>query len=101
VKIFHSFFCILFAFQIGTHYRRSYFIFTTEYGATNLKWRLKMSFPAELEEFLTFFGFLFCVRFVLVARLFDDLNGSVGSIAEFKPKGPGFESRISQGFFLM
>jgi hypothetical protein len=31
----------------------------------------------------------------------DDLNGSVGSIADLKPKGPGFESRISQGFFLM
>jgi hypothetical protein len=29
-----------------------------------------------------------------------DLNGSVGSIADLKPKGPGFESRISQGFFL-
>jgi hypothetical protein len=28
----------------------------------------------------------------------DDLNGSVGSIANLKPKGPGFESRISQGF---
>jgi hypothetical protein len=31
----------------------------------------------------------------------DDLNGSVGSIADLKPKGPGFESRIGQGFFLM
>jgi hypothetical protein len=30
-----------------------------------------------------------------------DLNGSVGSIADLKSKGPGFESRISQGFFLM
>jgi hypothetical protein len=33
--------------------------------------------------------------------LVDDLHGSVGSIADLKPKGPGFESRISQGFFLM
>jgi hypothetical protein len=31
----------------------------------------------------------------------DDLNGSVGSIADLKPKGLGFETRISQGFFLM
>jgi hypothetical protein len=31
----------------------------------------------------------------------SDLNGSVGSIADLKPKGPGFEPRISQGFFLM
>jgi hypothetical protein len=31
----------------------------------------------------------------------DDLNGSVGSIADLVPKGPGFESQISQGFFLM
>ena len=28
-----------------------------------------------------------------------DLNGSVGSIADLKPKGPGFESRIRQGLF--
>jgi hypothetical protein len=27
-----------------------------------------------------------------------DLNGSVGSIAELKPKGPEFESRIRQGY---
>jgi hypothetical protein len=26
-----------------------------------------------------------------------DLNGSVGSISDLKPKGPGFESRIRQG----
>jgi hypothetical protein len=39
--------------------------------------------------------------FELIIINFDDLNGSVGSIADLKPKGPGFESRISQGFFLM
>jgi hypothetical protein len=27
-----------------------------------------------------------------------DLNGSVGSISDLKPKGPGFESRIRQGY---
>jgi hypothetical protein len=31
----------------------------------------------------------------------DDLNGSVGSIADLKPKAPGFEFWINQGFFLM
>jgi hypothetical protein len=31
----------------------------------------------------------------------DDLNGSVGSIADLKPKSPGFETRVSEGFFLM
>jgi hypothetical protein len=35
------------------------------------------------------------------SKQIDDLNGSVGSIADLKPKGPGFKSRISQGFFLM
>ena len=29
----------------------------------------------------------------------SDLNGSVGSIADLKPKGPGFEFRIRQGLF--
>jgi hypothetical protein len=28
-----------------------------------------------------------------------DVNGSVGSIADLKSKGPGFESQIRQGFF--
>jgi hypothetical protein len=27
-----------------------------------------------------------------------DLNGSVGSISDLKPKDPGFESRIRQGY---
>jgi hypothetical protein len=27
----------------------------------------------------------------------DDLHGSVGYTADLKPKGPGFESRISHG----
>jgi hypothetical protein len=31
----------------------------------------------------------------------DDLNGSVGSIADLIPKGSGFESQISHGFSLM
>jgi hypothetical protein len=31
----------------------------------------------------------------------DNLNGSVDSIVDLKPKGSGFESRISQGFFLI
>jgi hypothetical protein len=29
---------------------------------------------------------------------YDDLNGSVGSIADLILKGPGFESQISHGF---
>jgi hypothetical protein len=45
----------------------------------------------------------FRILLIIILRIFskDDLNGSVGSIADLKPKGPGFESRISQGFFLM
>jgi hypothetical protein len=39
--------------------------------------------------------------FQVALNVNDNLNGSVGSIADLKPKGPGFESRISQGFFLM
>jgi hypothetical protein len=31
-------------------------------------------------------------------RYCADLNGSVGSISDLKPKGPGFESRIRQGY---
>jgi hypothetical protein len=42
----------------------------------------------EMAKIITNFNFL-------------GLNGSVGSIVDWKPKGPGFESRISQGFFLM
>jgi hypothetical protein len=34
-------------------------------------------------------------------HLKDDLNGSVGSIADLIPKGTGFESQISHGFSLM
>jgi hypothetical protein len=33
--------------------------------------------------------------------LADDLIGSVGSITDLIPKGPGFESQISHGFSLM
>jgi hypothetical protein len=29
---------------------------------------------------------------------YADLNGSVGSISDLKPKGPGFESQIRQGY---
>jgi hypothetical protein len=29
----------------------------------------------------------------------DDLHGSVGNVADLKVKGPGFEARISHGFF--
>jgi hypothetical protein len=39
--------------------------------------------------------------FVLRIGLADDLNGSVGSIADLILKGPGFESQISHGFSLM
>jgi hypothetical protein len=39
--------------------------------------------------------------FLVILYVIYDLNGSVGSIADLKPKGQGFESRISQGFFLM
>jgi hypothetical protein len=29
-----------------------------------------------------------------------DLNGTVGSISDLKPKDPGFESRIRQGLYV-
>jgi hypothetical protein len=47
---------------------------------------------ATLERF--FEVLLFRLEFGIL----DDLNGSVGSIADLIPKGPGFESQISHGF---
>jgi hypothetical protein len=35
--------------------------------------------------------------FDILHRKVADLNGSVGSISDLKPKGPGFKSRIRQG----
>jgi hypothetical protein len=51
-------------------------------------------------NFIEFF-MPFLIFFFVQVHPVDDLNGSVGSIADLKPKGLGFESRISQGFFLM
>jgi hypothetical protein len=36
--------------------------------------------------------------YIPISFIIDDLNGSVGSIADLTPKGPGFESQISHGF---
>jgi hypothetical protein len=47
-----------------------YILITTEEGATNQRWRLKMVFPSLLQEFTTFFGPLFCIGFVLEVRIF-------------------------------
>jgi hypothetical protein len=64
------------------------------------------SFLLVVSDFLVihfwWISLFFCfIRGINYCELPDDLNGSVGSIADLKPKGPGFDSRISQGFFLM
>jgi hypothetical protein len=62
--------------------------------ARNIRW----SWSGEWSKRHMFFG----PKSVILKHItYDDINGSVGSIADLKPKGPGFESRISQGFFLM
>jgi hypothetical protein len=44
------------------------------------------------------FNFLLSFKVIGLWYQCADLNGSVGSISDLKPKGPGFESRIRQGY---
>jgi hypothetical protein len=42
---------------------------------------------------------VFTGYWLLVTCLYDDLNGVVVSNADYKSKGPSFESRVSHGPF--
>jgi hypothetical protein len=56
----------------------------------------------ELPNFKNFGQILKFQNFYLEIKWLEmnlfDLNGSSGSIVDLKPKGPGFESRIRQGY---
>jgi hypothetical protein len=45
-------------------------LISTEEGAINLKWRLKLVFLPSFQDFTTYFGSLIYVGFVLVAHIY-------------------------------